>query len=98
MPLIRREKNSTEVRQTTSWSKKMTQKTKYDFPPPPQQVSRLYAHSKNYDMDLTLDYNVELFPLLVEQSFALALASSLSRGPVTASGDDGESERNIWRQ
>jgi len=48
-------------------------------------------------MDLTLDYNIELFPLLVEQSFALALASSLSRGPVIAAGDDGESERNIWR-
>jgi len=48
-------------------------------------------------MDLTLDYNVELFPLLVEQSFALALASSLSRGPVISSGDDGESERNVWR-
>ncbi|KAG2354256.1 RNA polymerase [Suillus spraguei] len=28
------------------------------------RVSRLYARSKNYDMDLTLDYNIELFPLV----------------------------------
>ncbi|KAJ3567366.1 hypothetical protein NP233_g6413 [Leucocoprinus birnbaumii] len=43
------------------------------------RVSRLYAHSKNYDMDLTLDYNVEVFPLRSGESFALALASSLDR-------------------
>ena len=63
-------------------------------------MSRLYAHSKNYDMDLTLDYNIELFPLLKDQSFALALASSLARGgpSATASGDDGaETERDVWR-
>jgi DNA-directed RNA polymerase I, II, and III subunit RPABC3 len=48
-------------------------------------------------MDLTLDYNIELFPLKVEQSFALALAASLSRtGPIA--GEDGaEAERNVWR-
>ncbi|KAF7339731.1 DNA-directed RNA polymerases I, II, and III subunit RPABC3 [Mycena sanguinolenta] len=40
------------------------------------RVSRLYAQSKNYDMRLTLDYNIELFPLVNGQSFALALASS----------------------
>jgi len=61
------------------------------------RMSRLYAHSKNYDMDLTLDYNVELFPLQKDQIFALALAASLSRtGP--AAGDEGaEAERNVWR-
>ncbi|KAJ7666429.1 hypothetical protein B0H17DRAFT_950918 [Mycena rosella] len=69
------------------------------------RVSRLYAHSKNYDMDLTLDYNIELFPLEEGQSFALALASSLARGGTqqTATGADGNTEdaddkdRDVWR-
>ncbi|KAF9478032.1 RNA polymerase [Pholiota conissans] len=69
------------------------------------RVSRLYAHSKNYDMDLTLDYNVELFPLQKEQNFALALASSLARGGAASAagggGDGGaaedDSERDVWR-
>jgi len=62
------------------------------------RVSRLYGHSKNYDMDLTLDYNVELFPLQKEQNFALALASSLSRGPSGGNADgSAEDERDVWR-
>lgn len=56
-------------------------------------------------MDLTLDYNVELFPLQKEQIFALALASSLARGGSTAgaNGNDGATEdtddkdRDVWR-
>ncbi|KAF8213393.1 hypothetical protein K438DRAFT_1803906 [Mycena galopus ATCC 62051] len=68
------------------------------------RVSRLYAQSKNYDMKLTLDYNIELFPLMQDQSFALALASSLTRGGTQgASGADGTAEdtedkdRDVWR-
>ncbi|KAK7064485.1 hypothetical protein R3P38DRAFT_2824824 [Favolaschia claudopus] len=69
------------------------------------RVSRLYAHSKNYDMDLTLDYNIELFPLQQDQSFALALASSLARGgaQATTSGAEGtaddpeDKDRDVWR-
>ncbi|OCH96506.1 RNA polymerase [Obba rivulosa] len=61
------------------------------------RVSRLYAHSKNYDMDLTLDYNVELYPLNVDDSFTLALASSLARGPPgTAEGEE-DKDRDVWR-
>lgn len=63
-------------------------------------VSRLYAHSKNYDMDLTLDYNVELFPLREEQNFALALSSSLARGegPAnTGAEDGGDKDLDVWR-
>jgi len=49
-------------------------------------------------MDLTLDYNVELFPLKNDQSFALALATSLSRSarPTGADGGDKE-EQAVWR-
>ncbi|KAF8078456.1 hypothetical protein FPV67DRAFT_1557781 [Lyophyllum atratum] len=69
------------------------------------RVSRLYAHSKNYDMDLTLDYNIELFQLHPDESFALALASSLARGgaAVGANTTDGteealdDKERDVWR-
>ncbi|KIK48703.1 hypothetical protein CY34DRAFT_797851 [Suillus luteus UH-Slu-Lm8-n1] len=51
-------------------------------------------------MDLTLDYNIELFPLANGDSFAMALASSLSRdgGAPTADGEDGEDkDRDVWR-
>ncbi|KAG6845993.1 hypothetical protein H0H87_011041 [Tephrocybe sp. NHM501043] len=69
------------------------------------RVSRLYAHSKNYEMDLTLDYNVELFPLENDDSFALALASSLARSGAppgtnaTDGAEDGtdDKERDVWR-
>ncbi|KAI0048355.1 RNA polymerase [Auriscalpium vulgare] len=64
------------------------------------RVSRLYAHSKNYDMDLTLDYNIELFPLEKDQSVALALASSLARGGTAADGaaaEDEDKDRDVWR-
>ncbi|KAJ3488456.1 hypothetical protein NLI96_g2807 [Meripilus lineatus] len=64
------------------------------------RVSRLYAHSKNYDMDLTLDYNIELYPLKAGQSFALALASSLAKGAQGgegAGGEDEEKDRDVWR-
>lgn len=53
-------------------------------------------------MDLTLDYNIELFQLQKDQSFALALASSLARGPGGTGGADGaddadDKERDVWR-
>lgn len=50
-------------------------------------------------MDITLDYNIELFPLKADQSFALALASSLARGPpnTNAAGEDEEKDTDAWR-
>jgi len=63
-------------------------------------VSRLYAHSKNYDMDLTLDYNIELFSLAPNESFALALASSLVNGAPPTNPDANEDEdkdKDVWR-
>ncbi|KAK0208590.1 hypothetical protein DFS33DRAFT_458956 [Desarmillaria ectypa] len=63
------------------------------------RVSRLQAHSKNYDMDMTLDYNIELFPLETGQHFALSLASSLARGGQRTNATDGaaEEEEHVWR-
>ena len=52
-------------------------------------------------MDLTLDYNIELFPLSKDQSFALALASSLARGAPSALADgiaeEDDKDRHVWR-
>jgi DNA-directed RNA polymerase I, II, and III subunit RPABC3 len=59
-------------------------------------VSRLYAHSKNYDMELQLDYNIELFPLRTGQEIAMALATSLARGP-SAPGDEDDKDKDVWR-
>jgi DNA-directed RNA polymerase I, II, and III subunit RPABC3 len=59
-------------------------------------VSRLYSHSKNYDMDMQLDYNVELFPLRAGQEVAMALATSLARGPVVA-GEEDDKDKDVWR-
>lgn len=63
-------------------------------------VSRLFAHSTNYDMDLTLDYNIELYPLKQGQSFSLVLASSLARGGgpgEAADGAEDEKDAPVWR-
>ena len=49
-------------------------------------------------MDLTLDYNTELFPLQENQQIALALATSLSRGPPTgAEGEEEAKDGEVWR-
>ncbi|MBW0531397.1 hypothetical protein O181_071112 [Austropuccinia psidii MF-1] len=57
------------------------------------RVSRLNAVSSNHNMQLTLDFNIELYPLRVGDSFALALSSSL-----TPEGEkDGGAEIQSWR-
>ena len=61
------------------------------------EVSRLYAKSKNYEMDLTLDYNIELFPLKAGQTFTLSLATSLSRGSAPGKDAEGEDKEQRWR-
>lgn len=64
-------------------------------------VSRLFAHSSNYDMELTLDFNAELYPLKSGESFSLVLASSLVRGveggAVNGTEVDDEKDTHIWR-
>jgi DNA-directed RNA polymerase I, II, and III subunit RPABC3 len=62
-------------------------------------VSRLHAKSRNYGMELSLDYNCEIFPLDVGMNVVLALASSLARDPVGT--QDGiveeDRDRDVWR-
>lgn len=50
-------------------------------------------------MELTLDYNIELYPLKNDQSFSLALASSLVHtGEGIANGDaEEDKDTHIWR-
>jgi len=49
-------------------------------------------------VNLTLDYNVELFPLEVDDVVALALSSSLAReGAPNAGAASEENERDVWR-
>ncbi|QRV76750.1 RNA polymerase rpb8 domain-containing protein [Ceratobasidium sp. AG-Ba] len=55
------------------------------------RVSRLVATSSNLGMHMTLDYNIELYSLKVDDKFTLVLASSLSRGGAADEGKD------VWR-
>ena len=48
-------------------------------------------------MDLTLDYNIELFPLKSGQTFTLSLATSLSRGSAPGKEGEGEDKEQQWR-
>ncbi|KDQ08501.1 hypothetical protein BOTBODRAFT_179853 [Botryobasidium botryosum FD-172 SS1] len=59
------------------------------------RVSRLSATSSNFGMSLTLDYNVELYPLRTGESFTFALASSLRKGGMTDAAD--KDARDVWR-
>ncbi|KAI7869721.1 RNA polymerase [Spinellus fusiger] len=69
------------------------------------RVSRLVARSENYEMDLTLDYNSELYPLEITDKVSLVLASSLSLEavqevvPSTGAGAGTAPEkRESWRE
>ena len=50
-------------------------------------------------MELTLDYNVEIFPLELDQNVVLALASSLARDPAVSQDGTVEEDRDrdVWR-
>ncbi|KAI8093197.1 RNA polymerase [Halteromyces radiatus] len=57
------------------------------------RVSRVIARSENYEMDLTLDVNSELYPLDIAEKFSLMLASSLA-----LDGSTGTDTRESWRE
>jgi hypothetical protein len=53
-------------------------------------------------MDLTLDYNIELFPLQDGTTVSVALATSLARGPPRTTGDksaaaEDDKDKDVWR-
>ncbi|ORZ37557.1 RNA polymerase [Catenaria anguillulae PL171] len=52
------------------------------------RVSRLKATSDNYNADVTLDFNNELYPLKTGEKFTLTLATPAALGP----------QRDSWRQ
>ncbi|KAF7721620.1 DNA-directed RNA polymerases I, II, and III subunit RPABC3 [Apophysomyces ossiformis] len=65
------------------------------------RVSRLIARSENYEMDLVLDINSELYPLEVADKFSLVLASSLSVDGTSGSGSNAaaaEKKKESWRE
>ncbi|KAI9012621.1 RNA polymerase [Phycomyces nitens] len=70
------------------------------------RVSRLIARSENYEMDLTLDYNSEIYPLEITDKVSLVLASSLSLEAVTesavtsagAGAGTAPEKRESWRE
>eukprot|EP00696_Hemimastix_kukwesjijk_P017621 gnl/Hemi2/6306_TR2161_c0_g10_i1.p1 gnl/Hemi2/6306_TR2161_c0_g10~~gnl/Hemi2/6306_TR2161_c0_g10_i1.p1 ORF type:complete len:146 (-),score=56.79 gnl/Hemi2/6306_TR2161_c0_g10_i1:40-477(-) len=42
------------------------------------RVSRLVCKSENYEMELVLDVNIQIYPMEINQKFSFALASSVS--------------------
>ena len=52
-------------------------------------VSRFICQSELYDMSLTLDVNVEIYPLEVSERFKLLLTNNVSQ-------QQGESKQNLW--
>jgi len=55
-------------------------------------VSRINARSENFEADLTLDINSEIYPLSVSEKFTLLLSSSLA---VDGSTED---KKDAWRE
>ncbi|KAI8056055.1 RNA polymerase [Syncephalis plumigaleata] len=62
-----------------------------------ERVSRIHARSENYDMEMTLDVNSELYPMEIGDKFAFALASSLSLEKQTSAVDEVEQKEESWR-
>ena len=46
-------------------------------------------------MQLSLDFNIEIYPLRPEEKFTMALATSLSRAGVA--GEKEEGDQAVWR-
>ncbi|XP_058069380.1 DNA-directed RNA polymerases II and V subunit 8A-like [Magnolia sinica] len=50
------------------------------------KVSRIVAKSEQFDMDLQLDVNIEIYPLRVDEKFKMVLAPTLSLDGTPDSG------------
>lgn len=57
------------------------------------RVSRVQGRSENYEMDLTLDVNTEIYPMEIGEKYALMLASSLSLNSSSSSDN-----KQHWRE
>lgn len=57
----------------------------------------MIARSDNYEMDLLLDFNNEVYPLNIGDKFTMTLASSLSLVPIEIDPDE-EEKRESWRE
>lgn len=57
------------------------------------KVSRIVAHSEQFDMDVLLDVNIDIYPLHVGEKFTLALASTLSLDGTLDDGTFDQSRR-----
>lgn len=70
-----------------------------------ERVARLQAKSTNFGMDLSLDYNHEIYPLRPSDTITLVLASSLQLAAATTTastakpGEDAgaSASRETWR-
>eukprot|EP00123_Amoebidium_parasiticum_P008193 comp18640_c0_seq1/m.20249 comp18640_c0_seq1/g.20249 ORF comp18640_c0_seq1/g.20249 comp18640_c0_seq1/m.20249 type:complete len:157 (-) comp18640_c0_seq1:15-485(-) len=51
------------------------------------RVTRLWCSSENYEMDLLLDVNTELYPVELGDKFTIALATRLSEEGIADSGE-----------
>lgn len=63
-------------------------------------VSRLVARSTNYDLDIILDFNSEIYPLQAGEKIFFVLASSLSLEPEKKKekNPNDKKERVSWRE
>ncbi|XP_024402642.1 DNA-directed RNA polymerases II and V subunit 8A [Physcomitrium patens] len=57
------------------------------------KVSRIVAHSEQFDMDVLLDVNIDIYPLHKGEKFTLALASTLSLDGTMDDGTFDQSNR-----
>jgi DNA-directed RNA polymerases I, II, and III subunit RPABC3 len=78
------ERNSIEVTHPSSST------AKYRRP----KVSRITARSANLDMHLSLDVNIELYPLAKDEKIAMVLATSLS---AVGEGEEEGGDQSTWR-
>lgn len=51
-----------------------------------EKVSRVVCQSENYDMQVTVDINTDIFPISINQRFGFALATSITADETVEDG------------